>query len=118
MTDITSETLKGLLEKATSWPWELEEYGRSEGEIEFVVSGKNGGFITNVDQHGFDARLVTISPSLAQEVLNLREENERLRVAIKTFVAEAPIGDDDEPYCSEVMQSDFKALRRALTRKE
>lgn len=37
-----------------------------------------------------------------------------LAAALRRFIAEAPIGDDDRPYCSDVMQAEFVALCNAL----
>jgi len=117
-----TETLRGLLERATKGDWEVNP-------DQIIRSGETwiGAFLCGIsDRQPYakgheataNADLIALAPALAQEVLDLRAENERLREAIQVFIDAAPLGLDDKPYCSDVMQSEFKELARALTRKE
>lgn len=44
---------------------------------------------------------------------NAAGAQEELYAAVRDFIENSPIGDDDKPYCSDVMQSEFRRLFEA-----
>lgn len=119
MTDITSETLKRLLEKATPGPWHSDMNGLSgygdNGNTFNVMSGdeSHGGVLiaslpssfrlldrddltdADVQEEKATSELLAISRYLAQEVLNLREDIARVRVETLEEAAKVADGVQD-----------------------
>lgn len=54
--------------------------------------------------------LVKRDKEQAAEIVRLR----RIEAAARNLMDNSPVGDDDKPYCSDVAQSEFKALYLSL----
>jgi hypothetical protein len=79
MTEITNEKLRALVERSTPGPWKAKGrtvYHASYGEVAFAQPNDYRGAPEPT------AVLIALAPSLAAEVLALREERERLRGAL------------------------------------
>jgi hypothetical protein len=92
MTDLTTDELRALVEAADAGPWVIDRGDDNEAWI----NAANGWHVCCVYDRASDgsgepqfdeaceanAALIAASPSLAAEVLALREERERLRGAL------------------------------------
>jgi hypothetical protein len=95
MTDLTTDELRALLEAATPGPWIVEADRSHYDTMTIVVAGDErqkpppvnqmcvsvGGF-ADIAEAEANTALIAAAPSLAAEVLALREERERLRGAL------------------------------------
>lgn len=107
MTKPTTEELKDLLGKVTQGQWRIDEEGWIVGNdgTDPVCMIESGGITDVFEQAKHDATLIALAPTLAAEVVRLREALDRIDAVV------------DECEYDKKTRHTIERLRQALSQK-